>query len=117
MDNKRVFITGGSGVLGKSLIQNFPKEYSIFAPSSTECNILDLEKLTNTIQKYNPGILIHAAAYVNTFGCEKDLKKVQKNDKIKNQYCKKNGIKLIRIPYTMKKEEIEPYILKELGIN
>jgi len=75
MDNKRVFITGGSGVLGKSLIQNFPKEYSIFAPSSTECNILDLEKLTNTIQKHNPGILIHAAAYVNTLGCEKDLKK------------------------------------------
>jgi dTDP-4-dehydrorhamnose reductase len=75
MDNKKVFITGGSGVLGKSLIENFPKEYSIFAPSSTECNILDLEKLTNTIQNYNPEILIHAAAYVNTFGCEKDLKK------------------------------------------
>jgi hypothetical protein len=37
-------------------------------------------------------------------------------DKLKNQYCEENGIKLIRIPYTMKKEEIEPYILKELGI-
>ena len=37
-------------------------------------------------------------------------------DKIKDEYCEKNGIKLIRIPYTMKKEEIEPYILKELGI-
>ena len=75
MGNRKVFITGGSGVLGKSLIKNFPKEYSIFAPSSTECNILDLEKITNTIQNYNPEILIHAAAYVDTFGCEKDLKK------------------------------------------
>ena len=37
-------------------------------------------------------------------------------DNLKDEYCKKNGIKLIRIPYTMKKEEIEPYILKELGI-
>jgi very-short-patch-repair endonuclease len=37
-------------------------------------------------------------------------------DNLKNQYCKKNGIKLIRVPYTMKKEDIEPYILKELGI-
>jgi very-short-patch-repair endonuclease len=47
---------------------------------------------------------------------EEALKKLQRLDKIRNQYCKKNGIKLIRIPYTMKKEEIEPYILKELGI-
>jgi hypothetical protein len=47
---------------------------------------------------------------------EEGFEKVKRNDKIKNQYCKKNGIKLIRIPYTMKKEEIEPYILKELGI-
>jgi dTDP-4-dehydrorhamnose reductase len=75
MGNKRVFITGGSGVLGKSLIENFPKEYSIFAPSSTECNIVDLERTTNTIQKYAPEILIHAAAYVDTFGCEEDLEK------------------------------------------
>jgi very-short-patch-repair endonuclease len=47
---------------------------------------------------------------------EESFKNMQRTDKIKNQYCKKNGIKLIRIPYTMKKEEIEPYILKELGI-
>ncbi len=52
--------------------------------------------------------------YVPSFG-EKSFEITKRNDKIKNQYCKKNGIKLIRIPYTMKKEEIEPYILKELG--
>ena len=53
--------------------------------------------------------------YVPSFG-KTSFEITKRNDKIKNQYCKKNGIKLIRIPYTMKKEEIEPYILKELGI-
>jgi hypothetical protein len=53
--------------------------------------------------------------YVPVWG-EDNFKRLQRLDKIRNQYCKKNGIKLIRIPYTMKKEEIEPYILKELGI-
>jgi hypothetical protein len=53
---------------------------------------------------------------VFSFGGEDAFKTQKIRDKIKNQYCKKNGIKLIRIPYTMKKEEIEPYILKELGI-
>ncbi len=53
---------------------------------------------------------------VSAFGGDEGFKKVKILDKIKNQYCKKNGIKLIRIPYTMKKEEIEPYILKELNL-
>jgi len=53
---------------------------------------------------------------VEKWGGEEKFKKQKIVDKFKNQYCKKNGIKLIRIPYTMKKEEIEPYILKELGI-
>ena len=37
-------------------------------------------------------------------------------DKFKNQYCEENGIKLIRIPYTINMEDIEPYILQELGL-
>ena len=53
---------------------------------------------------------------VTAFGGQPAFERLQRLDKIRNQYCKKNGIKLIRIPYTMNKEEIEPYILKELGI-
>lgn len=75
MSSKKVFITGGSGALGKRLVDSFPKDYYVFAPSSTECNILDLKNTTATIQSYNPEILIHAAAYVDTFGCEKNLEK------------------------------------------
>jgi hypothetical protein len=53
---------------------------------------------------------------VKHFGGEERFIQRVALDKIKTRYCKKNGIKLIRIPYTMKTEEIEPYILKELGI-
>jgi hypothetical protein len=53
---------------------------------------------------------------LDVFGGEERFNYQKKLDKIKDEYCKKNGIKLIRIPYTMNKEEIEPYILKELGI-
>lgn len=44
------------------------------------------------------------------------LAKTQKNDELKNKYCEKKGIKLIRIPYTMSPEEIETYLLMELGL-
>ncbi len=37
---------------------------------------------------------------VEYFGGEKKLKYIQRNDEIKNTFCKNNDIKLIRIPYT-----------------
>ena len=33
------------------------------------------------------------------FGGDKTLKYIQKNDKIKNEYCLKNNIRLLRIRY------------------
>ena len=78
-----------------------PLEFDFYIPTMNTCIEYDGK------QHFEP------IAY---YGGEEGFKKSVKRDKIKNQYCKKNGIKLIRIPYTMKKEEIEPYILKELGI-
>ena len=37
--------------------------------------------------------------YMNVTGLNNDLEYQQQNDKIKNQYCHENGIKMIRIPY------------------
>ncbi len=50
------------------------------------------------------------------FKGQEGLEKQQFIDGLKDEYCEENGIKLIRIPYTMKKEDIEPYILQELGL-
>lgn len=51
---------------------------------------------------------------INYFGGEDKYKKVQKNDSIKNNYCKENGIKLIRIPYTEK--DIKQSLMSQLSI-
>jgi len=48
--------------------------------------------------------------YQNGFG---NLESTQKHDKIKNEYCKKNGINLLRIPY-WEKDNLEEIILNEL---
>lgn len=49
------------------------------------------------------------------FGGEEKLKSTQKNDEIKNEYCKNNGISLLRIPYWEFKN-IETILEKELKI-
>jgi len=53
---------------------------------------------------------------VKRFGGEERLKKTQINDEIKNKYCKDNGIKMIRIPYTIKFDDILPLLKNELQI-
>jgi|TARA_R110001592_G_scaffold178843_2_gene420110 dTDP-4-dehydrorhamnose reductase len=69
----KIFITGGHGNLGKKLISSIPPNYKIMAPTHKECNILDLKKLKQVIKKYNPDIIIHLAAFVDTFGCENNI--------------------------------------------
>lgn len=49
---------------------------------------------------------LHHFEPVKGWGGEEKFKTTQKNDKIKNTYCKNKGITLIRIPYTYTKEEI-----------
>jgi len=51
---------------------------------------------------------------VDFFGGEEEFEKTRMRDEIKNKFCILNNIKLLRIPYTMKKNEIEDYILSEI---
>ena len=53
---------------------------------------------------------------VEFWGGDNSFKTQQIRDTIKNQYCETHGIKMIRIPYTMNKEEIKPFIVKSLSI-
>ena len=45
---------------------------------------------------------------------KEDFLNTQYRDMIKKDLCKKNGIKLIVVPYTVKHKDIEHYILNEL---
>lgn len=48
---------------------------------------------------------------VEYWGGKKRFDDTKTNDKIKNQYCKDNNINLIRIPYTMNKDDIYKTII------
>jgi len=44
---------------------------------------------------------------------DQDLVKQQARDKIKSELCKKNGITLIIVPYTLDYDEFQDYIIEE----
>jgi ssDNA-binding Zn-finger/Zn-ribbon topoisomerase 1 len=53
---------------------------------------------------------------IEKFGGEEGYKKTKRTDEIKNNYALNNNIKLIRIPYTIPKKDLELYVKKILGI-
>ena len=55
---------------------------------------------------------------VEFFGGEEKFQRRIENDEIKNNYCKNNNIKLIRIPYFDKAVIDDKYLLNKIeGIN
>lgn len=72
----RVLLTGGSGLLGKYLIKELTKSnISFFAPTSDECNIIDLSQISKIISTYEPNIVIHCAAIAKYKDVELDPQK------------------------------------------
>jgi GDP-L-fucose synthase len=57
----RILITGGGGMLGKHLKEEFPEGYF---PSKDEMNLLDYTSVVATIRHYQPTHVVHAAAKV-----------------------------------------------------
>lgn len=69
----KVFITGGSGLLGSNLIKELKKNNILYiAPSSNECDICDYNTLEKTILEANPSVLIHSAAISKFIEVEKN---------------------------------------------
>ena len=61
---KKVLILGGNGFAGKNLreyLQQFPSEYELYTPNSTELNLLDENKVENYLVEGKFDVVINAA--------------------------------------------------------
>ena len=66
---KNILITGASGMLGKSLMDQFKKKnYTFLAPSSKELNLLNLSSIKKYLNNKKPNYIIHLAGYVGGIG-------------------------------------------------
>jgi len=66
----KMLMTGGSGRLGFEMQHLLP---NIIAPSSKEIDVRNQKSIVSAIEKYSPELLIHAAAYTDVSGAEKNL--------------------------------------------
>ncbi|GAA5436419.1 SDR family oxidoreductase [Deinococcus aquaticus] len=65
----KILLTGGGGRLGTELRALLP---GIVAPASAEMNITDAAQVLDVARREQPDLIVHAAAYTNVGGAEKD---------------------------------------------
>jgi len=69
----KVFLTGGSGTLGRELVaQSEAFGVHFCAPSSKDCDITDYDSVLRNIQSFDGDAVLHSAALTNTRQIELD---------------------------------------------
>ena len=63
--NEKIFLTGGTGMVGSNIREHSEShKYTIFAPSSKEVDLTNYEQVTRYIAEVQPDIIIHSAGLV-----------------------------------------------------
>lgn len=61
---KRIFLTGGTGFIGRNLTEALKEEYEIYAPSHRELELLDETAVCDYIRQNEIDYVVHAAVHV-----------------------------------------------------
>jgi dTDP-4-dehydrorhamnose reductase len=69
--NMHILITGAKGQLGRAL-QTVLGQAETFSIDLPEHDILDRDKLNETVLAFRPEVIIHSAAFTNVDGCARD---------------------------------------------
>jgi dTDP-4-dehydrorhamnose reductase len=72
VSGERILLTGGSGLLGGELLRLLP---GIVAPPRTELDLTELKSLVSALDRHQPNVVVHAAAYTDVSAAERDRKR------------------------------------------
>lgn len=67
---KKIFVTGGSGLVGSFFVENYPQKYKIIAPEYPKIDLTKKETFENIIREEKPDVILHFAAYTDVSQAE-----------------------------------------------
>ena len=76
----KIFITGGTGFIGRNLSEQLPAKYRLFAPNSKELNLLDEATVLKYLKQNQFDVVIHSATWNATRTSTKDTSLVLENN-------------------------------------
>ena len=96
----RILITGGRGQLGRELQEALAAQ-TVSATDVPELDVTDAAAVDGAVDAFRPDLIIHAAAYTDTRGCEADptLAMRVNGDGARNvaQACRRTGAALLYV--------------------
>lgn len=100
---RKIFITGGSGQLGKACIPLFEKDYTVLAPRSAELDLGDSDALAAFLEESRPDVILHCGAWTAVDDAEKQENRERvwavnaKSTACLADYCRDTGAKLVYV--------------------
>ncbi|MBI1850945.1 MAG: dTDP-4-dehydrorhamnose reductase [Planctomycetes bacterium] len=79
---RRVLITGAAGMLGRRLVEAFESGWSVVPATRRDMDVTDLDASRRFVKEAAPHVVIHAAAYTDVDGCEKDPDRARRTNGI-----------------------------------
>jgi len=76
----KVLLTGGSGFIGRNLVEQLPKDILVLAPSSRELDLTDQDAVERYVRSERFDLVIHAANWNPTANSKKDVGMVLENN-------------------------------------
>lgn len=76
----KILITGSTGFIGQNLKEQLTDKYQIYAPSSTNLDLLDEVQVVEYLKKNTFDVIIHAATWNATRASTKNIMKVLENN-------------------------------------
>ncbi len=76
----KILITGASGFIGKNVFEQLKDKYEIYAPSSSELDLLADDKVSEYLKINHFDVVVHAAAWNAARNSKKDPRKVLDNN-------------------------------------
>jgi dTDP-4-dehydrorhamnose reductase len=100
MNDKKILLTGSSGLLGSTISKYFTSVYAC----DKEFDITNVDMVNKKLNAQKPDIIIHAAAFTNVEACELEVDKAYKINALGTQnlvnYCIGKNILFIYISST-----------------
>lgn len=69
---KKVLLTGGTGFVGKNIVNKLSNKYNLVSIGSKNCDLRNQNECKNLISHIKPDVIVHAAGTVGGIGANKD---------------------------------------------